>query len=149
MNLLPEYAWSEAEPALAIICACMVTYRPLFANLKLDLSRVSSIFSHNSVEGSKGGSTSDSSTIGWAGRENYNLRVPELSMKVASQGPRVVQVDLGSSRISPVERPYQQLSATGDGSKGVQKPSKPEYQSLPFVMERRESMVSPCIQGQA
>lgn len=25
-----EYAWSQTEPALAILCACLTTYRPFF-----------------------------------------------------------------------------------------------------------------------
>ena len=28
-----EYLWSQVEPAFAILCACMVTYRPLFVAL--------------------------------------------------------------------------------------------------------------------
>lgn len=29
-----EYAWSQIEPAVAILCACFVTYKPLFTNFK-------------------------------------------------------------------------------------------------------------------
>ncbi|KAL8797437.1 MAG: hypothetical protein Q9195_000253 [Heterodermia aff. obscurata] len=29
-SLISEYIWSQIEPATAILCACMVTYRPLF-----------------------------------------------------------------------------------------------------------------------
>ncbi|KAL8692228.1 MAG: hypothetical protein Q9218_002704 [Villophora microphyllina] len=30
ISMASEYAWSQTEPALAIICACLITYRPLF-----------------------------------------------------------------------------------------------------------------------
>ena len=29
-SLIPEYIWSQIEPGTAIICACIITYRPLF-----------------------------------------------------------------------------------------------------------------------
>ena len=29
-TLISEYIWSQIEPATAIVCACIVTYRPLF-----------------------------------------------------------------------------------------------------------------------
>lgn len=28
-----EYAWSQIEPSTAILCACLVTYRPLFIDM--------------------------------------------------------------------------------------------------------------------
>ena len=33
-----EYAWSQVEPATAIICASLVTYRPLFVNIRKNLT---------------------------------------------------------------------------------------------------------------
>ena len=33
-----EYAWSQVEPATAILCASLVTYRPLFVNIRKNLS---------------------------------------------------------------------------------------------------------------
>jgi hypothetical protein len=47
-TLATAYTWSEVEPVLAIICACLVTYRPLFTNLNLDLSKIWSNFSKGS-----------------------------------------------------------------------------------------------------
>lgn len=32
------YLWSEIEPGTAILCACAVTYRPLFTNVKISFS---------------------------------------------------------------------------------------------------------------
>ena len=40
-----EYTWCQVEPATAILCACVVTYRSLFTNLPLNFSKVSSLFS--------------------------------------------------------------------------------------------------------
>ena len=33
--MVSPYIWSQVEPTTALICACMITYRPLFANLNL------------------------------------------------------------------------------------------------------------------
>ena len=33
-----EYAWSQIEPATAILCASFVTYRPLFVHIRKDLT---------------------------------------------------------------------------------------------------------------
>jgi hypothetical protein len=41
-----EYAWSQIEPATAILCACIVTYRPLFHNFHINLSKLSGILSY-------------------------------------------------------------------------------------------------------
>ncbi|KAL8669828.1 MAG: hypothetical protein Q9224_007713, partial [Gallowayella concinna] len=38
------YMWSQIEPSAAILCACFVTYRPLFRDLNL-----SSVFSRRSA----------------------------------------------------------------------------------------------------
>ena len=48
-----EYTWCQVEPATAILCACVVTYRRLFTNLPLNLSKASSLFSKSGT-GSKG-----------------------------------------------------------------------------------------------
>ena len=45
-----EYLWTQIEPATAIICACVVTYRPLFTNLNLNLSKFSGFFSRSRSE---------------------------------------------------------------------------------------------------
>lgn len=48
-SLVNEYAWSQIEPATAILCACAVTYRPLFVNLDLNhkFSKLSSSLSRS------------------------------------------------------------------------------------------------------
>ena len=52
---MAEYIWTDVEAATAIICACMVTYRPLVVNISQSLSKASSLFS-------KGGSVSKRAT---------------------------------------------------------------------------------------
>lgn len=42
-TFLSEYLWSHVEPATAIWCACLMTYRPLFANISLRLRSVFSV----------------------------------------------------------------------------------------------------------
>ena len=44
VSLITEYVWTEVEAATAIICACLVTYRPLFINISQSVSKVSSLF---------------------------------------------------------------------------------------------------------
>lgn len=39
-TFLNTYLWSHIEPATAIWCACLMTYRPLFADIGLKLSSV-------------------------------------------------------------------------------------------------------------
>lgn len=36
-----EYAWSQTEPALAILCACLTTYRPLLRGVHLKAPKLS------------------------------------------------------------------------------------------------------------
>ena len=51
-----EYLWSQIEPATAILCACMVTYRPLFKEVKGGFSRLFSTNSWSSTsESDQGG----------------------------------------------------------------------------------------------
>ncbi|KAL2043877.1 hypothetical protein N7G274_003397 [Stereocaulon virgatum] len=47
-----EYIWCHIEPATAILCACIVTYRPLFSSINLDFSMISSLFSKSSTKSS-------------------------------------------------------------------------------------------------
>ena len=47
-TLATEYLWSQVEPGTAIICACLVTYRPLFKDLKVGVSRLFSTHSWSS-----------------------------------------------------------------------------------------------------
>lgn len=34
-SLTTPYMWSQLEPTMAVVCACLTTYRPLFAGLHL------------------------------------------------------------------------------------------------------------------
>ncbi|KAL8932425.1 MAG: hypothetical protein Q9216_006842 [Gyalolechia sp. 2 TL-2023] len=53
-----EYLWSQIEPATAILCACLVTYKPLFSNISFSFpTRFSSLFSFK--RGSSGASSED------------------------------------------------------------------------------------------
>ena len=45
---MAEYIWTEVEAAIAIICACMVTYRPLLVNISQSFSKALSLFSRGS-----------------------------------------------------------------------------------------------------
>ncbi len=148
--MLPEYAWSEAEPALAIICGCVVTYRPLFTGIKFDLSKVSSIFSRarSGSESTKklysGSSNSNMSRTHWDEKEHVDLRIPQLSAKAAKGALHVVHFNAGVSNNTPMDRFYQQPRPKHNVSESVQKP-KPKYRSPPFMMEGRAPVVDPFV----
>lgn len=61
-TMAQEYTWTQVEPALAILCSCLVTFRPLFVNLNLNFSRYSSRFSRSkSLSSSKATNSTDMS----------------------------------------------------------------------------------------
>ena len=43
-SLTTPYIWSQLEPTMAVVCACLTTYRPLFAGIHLNFL---STFSRN------------------------------------------------------------------------------------------------------
>ncbi len=100
VTLAPEYSWSEVEPAMAIVSACIVTYRPLFSNLNVSLSKVWSTFSRKSSRGpeeyNEQDALGDSSYLRWpAGTQD--ARLESLNVKSARNGLHVVQIDLGTA----------------------------------------------------
>ena len=70
--------WSDVEAATAIICACMVTYRPLFANIGQSLSKASSLFSKSSSVSNR--ATQD----GWKDLEEATDSQPQWPISNAS-----------------------------------------------------------------
>ena len=65
-----EYAWSQIEPATAILCACIVTYRPLFHNFHVNLSKLSGILSY----GRHDPTSTDDDWTDMVNNPNYVLR---------------------------------------------------------------------------
>ena len=98
VSFVTEYGWSQAEPALAIICACIITYRPLFTNVIVNLSKVSVIFSrsfHGKVKGSESDEIyGDGSNLYWPGTKDNRLE--RLNAKSANQNLHVVRIDLST-----------------------------------------------------
>ena len=98
-----EYTWSEVEPATAILCACVVTYRPLFTNLNLNFSKVSSIFGKGGAaskatrdEGWKDLEGEPNLELQWpVGRDmlgRNDLRLQHLNAKATNDGLHVINV---------------------------------------------------------
>jgi len=52
VTMAAEYLWTQVEPATAILCACVVTYRPLFTNLNSNIFKLSSLFGKSGSVGS-------------------------------------------------------------------------------------------------
>lgn len=104
-SLTREYTWSQLEPAVAILCACLVTLRPLFVNFDLNISKYSSRFSRSkSMSSSKATNPSNmneegTSHLQWPGMRGSRRRdSTRLSNKGIStnSGLHVVNVDLGT-----------------------------------------------------
>lgn len=72
VTMTVEYAWSQIEPATAILCACMVTYRPLFKNIHLTLPKLSGILSY----GRHGSTTTDDDWTDMRNNKHSVLRWP-------------------------------------------------------------------------
>ena len=65
-----EYAWSQIEPATAILCASIITYRPIFSKIKKDILTLSNKFSPDSTNRESEGHWTDmenskTSTMRW------------------------------------------------------------------------------------
>lgn len=107
-----EYLWTQVEPALAIFCSCLVTFRPLFTNLNLNISKYTSRFSRSKNLSSSSLSSSSKATNftdmsnerrsynKWPGmRDPYNQDSARLSSKGMSTkgGLHIVDTDLGTT----------------------------------------------------
>ena len=100
VTLAPEYSWSEVEPAMAIISACVVTYRPLFDIFNVNFSKVWSTFSRKSSRRSDLSNEQDvfgeTSYLQWPS-STRDARLESLNIKSARDGLHVVQIDLGTA----------------------------------------------------
>ena len=84
---------------MAIICACVVTYRPLFNGLNVTFSKVWSTFSRKSSRVSEDSNEQnafgDNAYLQWP-PGTQNARLKSLNVKSAENGLHVVQIDLGT-----------------------------------------------------
>lgn len=101
MTFIAEYAWSQAEPAAAIFAACIVTYRPLFADLGMNLSKVSSLFSGSGRSNGRGdglgSNTIEEPPYQQSKRQDSYYRLQKLNVKAAEKGLHVVEMTLPAS----------------------------------------------------
>lgn len=99
VTMTVEYAWSQIEPATAILCACIVTYRPLFNDLHVHLPKLSNIFSygrHNSTtdEDDWTDMSNQNSPLRWAVRRDFNrqdLDLESLNTSMKFKDPYVLR----------------------------------------------------------
>ena len=146
-----EYIWTQVEPATAILCACIVTYRPLFKNFKLNLSKFLGLFSKGTVESKR------SRQDGWTDLENDLdhsfmwpvgkdlqgrdvVRLQDLNAKAAKDGLHVVTID---PLQSDNKHPYTStVTANSVDIMEVRSNSnKPPYRSLPFEVTKDQTVV--------
>ena len=104
--LTAEYHRSQIEPATAILCACLVTLRPLFVNLNLNRAHLSSRFprtkssSPSKTTNSTGLSEGSGTHLHWPGIRQSRL---EPSARLSSgetstkDSPYIVTSDLGTT----------------------------------------------------
>lgn len=119
-----EYTWTQVEPALAILCSCLVTFGPLFNNLNLNifkytsrLSRSKSLSSSSQATNSTDMSKERRSHSPWPGtRDFHRQESTRLSSKGVSAkgGPHIVNIDLGTT---DRKAPYKEIlnSESRDG----------------------------------
>ena len=71
-----EYAWSQVEPATAILCASIVTYRPLFVIIKKHLTVLTGKYMHDKAPEVTEGDWTDMrnsrhTTVRWAVADDF------------------------------------------------------------------------------
>ena len=131
VTLIAEYMWSEVEAATAIICACLVTYRPLFVNVRQSFLKVSSLFS-------KGSSVSKRATKdGWKDLEDAtdpqlqrpigedlrgrDVRLQDLNANATKDGLHVINIsalEIDSKKPYTNSRPSRSPDSVDAQSKG-------------------------------
>ena len=146
-----EYLWTQVEPATAILCACIITYRPLFTNVKLNFSKLSGLFSKGTVESKR------SRQDGWTDLEGDLdhsftwpvgkdlqgrdvVRLQDLNAKVTKNGLHIVNIDplhtdnkhsyTGTVTAKSVD--VMEVQSNGN---------KPPYRSLPFEVTKDQTVV--------
>ncbi len=146
-----EYLWSQVEPATAILCACIITYRPLFTNVNLNLSKVSALFSTGTAE-SKGtrqdgwtdlANDLDNNFTWPVGKDLQGrdvVRLQDLNAKATKDGLHIVNIDPlenGNNHphtctVTPKSVDIMEVRSNGN---------KPPYRSLPFEVTKDQTVV--------
>lgn len=139
-----EYLWSQVEPATAILCACIITYRPLFTDININLSNVSGLFSKGTVEskGSRQGGWTDLENdftwpVGKDSKGHDAVRLQNLNAKATRDGLHIVNID-------PLQSPNKHSTVTSKSVDIMEVRSngnKPPYRSLPFEVTRDQTVV--------
>ena len=139
-----EYLWTQIEPATAILCACIMTYRPLFTNINIDLSNVSGLFSKGTVEskGSRqGGWTDLENDFTWPVGKNSQghdvVRLQDLNARATRDGLHIVNIDPLQShkkRSTGASKSVDIMEVRSNGN-------KPPYGSLPFEVTEDQTVV--------
>ena len=143
-----EYLWSQVEPATAILCACIITYRPLFTNINIDLSNVSGLFSKGTIEskGSRKGGWTDlendlNHNFTWpVGKDSQGrdvLRLQDLNVKATGDGLHIVNIDPLQSHNTHGTVTSKSVDALEVRSNG----NKPPYRSLPFEVTKDQTVI--------
>ena len=142
------YIWSQLEPAIAVLCACLVTYKPLFANINLSFPKLSSYLgrSHHT-------DSSADDSIAMSDRKYSQLqspiaqtfhsrgydakRIQNLNAKAMDDDLHVINVDLGTSR--PSDLPAKTLRkgsiSRQTSQRDAETSSQPAYHAPPAVVD--------------
>lgn len=148
VTMAAEYLWTQVEPATAILCACIITYRPLFTNINIDLSNISGLFSKGSVEskGSRQGGWTDLENdsnqnytwpVGKDSEGRDEVRLQDLNANATGDGLHIVNIDPLQSHNKPdtvVSKSVDVMEVRSNGN-------KPPYRSLPFEVTKDQTVI--------
>ena len=133
-----EYLWSQVEPATAILCACMMTYRPLFTNINVNLSNVSGLFSKGTVESKSSRLENDFTwPVGIDSQGRDAARLQDLNAKATRDGLHIVN-------IAPLQSHNEHSTGTSESVDIMEVRSngnKPPYGSPPFEVTKDQTVV--------
>lgn len=133
-TFLNAYLWSHVEPATAILCACLMTYRPLFADISLKLQSVLGA-SKQVISGKKGllNSKSPNSGTGPDSDASPSLRRGQESARYGDLSARATKGNLHVVNISMRPCPQDRRSPSP--------PPADEYECSRIAVGREASLV--------
>ena len=107
-SFVTPYVFAQVEPSTAVLCACLITYRPLFKDLNLKFlktlmptSRRGSSKNKAAINlGISSSSPDDSWNASYGDVEKFHPSLERLNKKAASGNVHVVNLGLMPSRLT-------------------------------------------------
>ena len=130
---------------MAIICACIITYRPLIIDLHKGISRLSGKLSRAAHDTNSAGQSKDLEPIGpeWVEKQEKALYNPKLSAKLANKKLHFVHIDVVTPIIPMMAPFYQQPKHKHDLGRSIERFSKSKYERPPPMTKAQTVKNSP------